>query len=81
MTDWAKLDIQKLLKDRCISIFRKALYMSKRLTDNISYNVKNMAYSIHNAYYLKQSDITNDADYIKQIYVLEPTTCSHPRGR
>jgi hypothetical protein len=27
MTDWAKLNIQKLLKDRCISIFKKALHI------------------------------------------------------
>jgi hypothetical protein len=42
---------------------------SKRLTDSISYTVKNMAYSICNAYYLKQPNIANDAGYIKQIYV------------
>jgi len=27
MTDWAELNIQKLLKDRCVSIFKKALYI------------------------------------------------------
>jgi hypothetical protein len=42
---------------------------SKRLTENINYTIKNMAYSIQNAYYLKQSNAANDTDYIKQKYV------------
>jgi len=42
---------------------------SKRLTENINYTIKNMAYCIRNAYYLKQSNTANDTDYIKQIYV------------